>query len=55
MILKENRTDDLFFIAPAFNEMILSGLTIGVKSIERELYIPLKDTDQLREFQRKMR
>ena len=54
MILKENRTDDLFFIAPAFNEMILSGLTIGVKSIERELYIPLKDTDQLREYQRKL-
>ena len=55
MILKENRTDDLFFIAPAFNEMILSGLTIGVKSIERELYIPLKDTDQLKEYQRKLR
>ena len=54
IILKDNKTDGLFFVAPAYNEMILSGQTIGVKSIENELYIPLKDTDQLRDYQRKM-
>lgn len=54
MILKDNKTDDLFFIAPAYNEMILAGRTIGVKPIEGELYIPLKDTDQLRDYQRKL-
>ena len=54
IILKDNKTDGLFFVAPAYNEMILAGQTIGVKSIENELYIPLKDTDQLRDYQRKM-
>ena len=53
IILKDNKTDGLFFVAPAYNEMILAGQTIGVKSIENELYIPLKDTDQLRDYQRK--
>ena len=54
IILKDNKTDGLFFVAPSYNEMILAGQTIGVKSIENELYIPLKDTDQLRDYQRKM-
>ena len=54
MILKDNKTDDLFFIAPAYIVMILTGRTIDVKPIEGEPYIPLKDTDQLKDYQRKM-
>lgn len=53
MVLKNNKTDGRFFIAPTFNEMILNGHTIGVKMIESKIYFPLKNNEELRNYQRK--
>lgn len=46
MIRKDARVDDMFYICPSFNELILRGLKIGVQSIESKQYHPLKSVSQ---------
>jgi hypothetical protein len=36
-----------FYVAPAFNELILDGKVVGAFSISNSQYTPLKDMDQL--------
>lgn len=46
MIRKDARVDNMFYICPSFNELILRGLKIGVKSIDSKQYHPLKSISQ---------
>lgn len=41
-ILKGASTNDLYFIAPCFNELILEQLKIGVFNIDNSIYSPYK-------------
>lgn len=50
MIRKDAHVDGLFYICPAFNEMILAGARIGVAPIEARQYHPLKSERQLHNF-----
>ena len=47
MILNQVRTNGVFYIGPAFNQMILSGRKVGAVSIPEDNYIPLKTLDDL--------
>lgn len=46
MIRKDARVDNMFYICPSFNELILRGLKIGIKRIDSEKYHPLKTISQ---------
>lgn len=46
MIRKDARIDDMFYICPSFNELILSGLKISVQKIDISQYHPLKSASQ---------
>ena len=51
MIIKNARTNDSFFIAPAFNEMILQNKHVGVTQINKSKYSPLKTAAQRKLFE----
>lgn len=42
MIAKDARVNDLFYICPSLNELVLKGADIGVHRIDASLYHPLK-------------
>lgn len=46
MIRKDARIDDMFYICPSFNELILSGKKISTKKIDTTQYHPLKSISQ---------
>ena len=41
MIRKDASVEGAFYICPVFNEMILRGLSIGTRHIDRERYFSL--------------
>ena len=45
-IIKKITTDNNYFIAPSFNQLILDGKLIGVHKINNRDYIPLKNEKQ---------
>ena len=47
MIYKGSSVNDIFFICPVFNELILNQRKIGVFEIDTNLYYPLKNLNQL--------
>ena len=51
MILKNARINDRFFVAPAFNEMILRDKSVGVIHINKSDYSPLKNAAQRKLFE----
>jgi dTDP-glucose pyrophosphorylase len=51
MIRKDAHVDGLFYICPAFNEMVLNQAKIGTHSIEAKKYHPLKTERQLQQFE----
>ena len=50
-IRKEASTGGKFFIAPAFNEIILKQGKIGVQEIDNKQYFPLKTERQVHQFE----
>ncbi|HAU5562555.1 TPA: hypothetical protein JD264_01870 [Serratia fonticola] len=46
MIRKDARVDDMFYICPSFNELILKGMKIGTQRIDKSHYHPLKSISQ---------
>lgn len=54
MIRKDAAVDGTFYIAPALNEMVLRGLTIGTAAIDPSEYFPLKTERQLSHFEAAM-
>ena len=51
LIRKDARVDGNFYICPAFNELILENLSIGVYQIESKFYHPLKTGRQVEQFE----
>lgn len=51
MIRKDAHVDDVFYICPAFNEMVLNQAKIGIQSIDPKKYHPLKSERQLQYFE----
>ena len=49
--IKNARINDRFFIAPAFNEMILEEKYVGVIQINKFDYLPLKNAAQRKLFE----
>lgn len=50
MILKEARTNDLFYLCPVYNELILRGAKVGVHEISRECYHSLSTPQGVEEY-----
>jgi len=50
MIYKDSSVNGMFFICPVFNELILTQKRIGVFEIEKNMYFPLKNLNQLMEI-----
>ena len=50
LIRKDARVEGNFYICPAFNELVLENLSIGVHQIESKLYHPLKTERQVEKF-----
>jgi len=53
LILKEARVDDAYFVAPAFNELILNGKKVGIFQLSPDEYVPLKTEQQANAFETK--
>jgi NDP-sugar pyrophosphorylase family protein len=53
LILKEARVDGAYFVAPAFNELILNGKQVGIFQLSPDEYIPLKTEQQANAFESK--
>jgi hypothetical protein len=51
MIRKDARTADRFYVAPAFNELILRQARVGTVEIPAGRYVPLKNDRQVRQFE----
>jgi len=51
LIRKDARVEGNFYICPAFNELVLENLSIGVHQIESKLYHPLKTGRQVEHFE----
>ena len=51
MIRKDSRVDGKYYICPAFNELVLENLSIGVHKIDSKLYHPLKTERQVEQFE----
>lgn len=52
MIRKDANVDGDFYVAPAFNELILNQGKIGTVDIDTKLYHPLKTERQVYQFDR---
>ena len=55
MILKEAHVDGVYFVCPAYNEMILNQAKIGTYEIKREQYFQFKTPRGLQDFERYLR
>ena len=53
MIYKGSSVNDIFFICPVFNELILNQRKIGVFEIDTNLYFPVKNLNQLMDIKTK--
>ncbi|MCE9608432.1 MAG: glycosyltransferase family 2 protein [Planctomycetia bacterium] len=53
MIRKDAHVNGLFYVCPAFNEMILTGAKIGVHRIPREAYISLATPQNIDEYEQR--
>lgn len=53
MIKKDARVNGNFYICPSFNEMVLENYRIGVHKIDEKNYYPLKDLQQMTNFESK--
>ena len=51
LIRKDARVEGNFYICPAFNELVLENLAIGVHHIEAKFYHPLKTGRQIEQFE----
>lgn len=51
MIRKDAHVNDLFYICPAFNELVLEQKKIGIQSIDGKNYHPLKNSHQIERFE----
>lgn len=51
MIRKGAAVEDIFYVAPALNELVLSGKRIAAKEIDRTAYHPMKSEKQLIDFE----
>lgn len=51
MIRKDANVDGDFYVAPAFNEMILKQGRIGIREIDAKQYRPLKTEKQIYQFE----
>lgn len=51
MIRKDAHVDNVFYICPAFNEMVLQHKRIGAQQIDAKRYHPLKTERQLQQFE----
>jgi dTDP-glucose pyrophosphorylase len=51
MIRKDAHINGLFYICPAFNEMVLNQAKIGIWAISAKKYHPLKTERQLQQFE----
>ena len=49
-IRKDARVNGKFYICPAYNELVLEQLRIGIFRIESRLYMPLKSGRQIEQF-----
>ncbi len=52
MIVKDARVNDMFYICPALNELILAGKKIGFFPVDAKSYHPLKTNKQLEQYRR---
>lgn len=50
-IRKDARVNDMFYICPTFNEMVLNHKKIGIRMIDEKLYHPIKSERQLENFE----
>ena len=50
MIEKDIRTNDEFYIAPSYNELILNGLNIGIKEIKNTAFHGIGTPEDLQTF-----
>jgi dTDP-glucose pyrophosphorylase len=50
-IRKDARVNNMFYICPTFNEMILKNKIIGIHEIDEKLYHPIKSERQLENFE----
>lgn len=50
MIRKDAHTDNVFYICPAFNEMVLQQARIGIHRLPAERYHPVKSTQQIGQY-----
>lgn len=50
MIIKGNTLNDVFYLSPALNELVLEGLEISMIKIENSKYHPMKSEWQLSEY-----
>ncbi|HHQ2716933.1 TPA: glycosyltransferase family 2 protein [Pseudomonas aeruginosa] len=51
LIRKDTKVDESFYIAPALNELVLSGLRIASYKIDAEQYHPLKSPTQIQAYE----
>lgn len=52
MIIKESTVNGLYYLCPAFNEMILKGKKIKAYPIDKKNYHPLKSDETIKEYGR---
>ena len=50
MILKESSVDDIFYIAPSLNELVLNNLNLEIYTIPTECYHNFYSIHKVREF-----
>ncbi len=51
MIKKNAHVDNLFYICPVFNELILSQKDVGISAIDASRYHPLKSDRQVQQYE----
>lgn len=51
MIRKEASVNDVFYVSPSLNEMVLNGIIIGAFSVGIDKYFPVKTEKQLLKFE----
>jgi hypothetical protein len=55
MIMKNASVDEIYFLAPAINELILEGVEVSIIKVENSHYHPIKSEWQLGEYARRIR
>jgi dTDP-glucose pyrophosphorylase len=50
MILKGSSLNDVFYLSPAINELLLEGLTVSMVKVDNSKYHPMKSEWQLSEY-----